>query len=101
MNPTSRAHTGHDGTVDLLAQILDGTNDLRGARAACAGASALFEPSPMSEPQQHRFRRRAAALALCDECPLLPDCRRWLASEPRTRWVGWTVAGQLITADAS
>lgn len=51
-------------------------------RATCAGHTHLFYPPTRhheSEGEQHR--REQAALALCHQCPVIDDCREWLAGE--------------------
>jgi len=43
------------------------------ALAACGGRSVLMDPAPELVPVN-----QPAALALCQSCPVLDDCRRWV-----------------------
>lgn len=55
-------------------------------RRACAGLFGLFY-SPPNEPDN-----RTVALAICAGCPVLPECRTWIATE-REPIVDHVIAG--------
>ncbi len=42
---------------------------------ACAGRAPLFDATIHGETERQRDRRHAYALAICDTCPALHDCR--------------------------
>ncbi len=44
--------------------------------AACAGRTELFFASFAERPDQRNHRERQAR-ALCEACPVLPECRAW------------------------
>lgn len=74
-------------------------------RAACYGSPADFHPFGNPKPATRanprrvaRERRRAAdALAVCQVCPVAPQCREWARHDPL---VGpWAVAGGQVPAE--
>jgi hypothetical protein len=75
--------------AELLDTLTHGIPDLRGA--ACRGHPELFDVD-RHDP------RIEEAKALCADCPVLRDCRAWLASLPRSRQPSGIVAGRYIPA---
>ena len=72
------------GLLDELAHAIP---DLHGA--ACAGRPELFDVD-RDDP------RVEEAKALCSGCPVLRDCRRWLAGLPWYRRPCGVVAGRYV-----
>jgi Transcription factor WhiB len=62
--------------AELLDTLAHGIPDLHGA--ACRGHPQLFDVA-----DRHDTPTIAQAKALCASCPVLGDCRAWLASLPR------------------
>lgn len=80
---------------DSLVGALVGIPRLDGAR--CKGRSGTWDLPESDEPPARADARLAAAIAECNVCPALADCRKWIASlRPSKRPLG-VVAGQLIT----
>lgn len=88
----------HDGVVALLAEVLDGTTNLRGA--ACAEHPKLFDLDvPHAEVGHTSPRERWSAVkATCQRCPVRGECWQWATGlRNSTR----RPAGPLATTDAS
>ena len=66
-----------------------GIPDLR--RAACRGHAEIFDVR-----DGHDRAAIARAQAVCETCPVLSDCRAWLASLPRAERPCGAVAGRYI-----
>jgi hypothetical protein len=75
--------------AELLDELTHGIPDLRGA--ACRGHAALFDVA-----DRHDTQAIARAQAVCASCPVLRDCRRWLASLPRPARPFGVVAGRYV-----
>lgn len=67
------------------------TPDLPGAR--CRGRWELFDLRPGTHP--HHVDLAAEAVAICQGCPALADCRQWAATLPRNTVTG-VLAGTVI-----
>ena len=61
--------------IALLARILENTPRL--PDAACIGQHHLFDPATDGEPTAEAHRRHRLASQLCEECPVLTECRQW------------------------
>ena len=87
-----RAHT--DGMTDWqsLAQWAAAAPQMSGA--ACKGRSGLFDWHPLSDP--HREADLETALQLCAGCPVLSECRQWVASLEWWQRLTGVVAGALV-----
>ncbi len=80
-------------SFESLLSALAGVPVLPGAR--CRGRHALFDPRGEGEPADAAEARHRQALGLCQRCPALPECQRWVESlPPRHRPFG-VIAGQL------
>jgi hypothetical protein len=63
--------------------------------AACRGKWALFDPAEPTETADETRNRHQAALAACQSCPALAECKQWIESlKPRHRPLG-VVAGRI------
>lgn len=76
--------------------------ELRSATPICAregfapraGALTLWDGQGSYETNESKRRRQASALRLCNVCPVLEECRRWLADVDEKRiLVDGVVAG--------
>ena len=77
---------------ERLLSSLAGVPLLRGAR--CRGRHYLFDAQEGDEPDDVASERHLQALGLCQLCPALRDCERWVDSLPvRKRPLG-VVAGR-------
>lgn len=77
-------------SLDGLLGSLIGVPQLPGAK--CRGRHRLFDVDPISSaPQRH-----AQALLLCDSCPALEPCGRWLDSLTPARRPTGVVAGRIV-----
>ena len=63
--------------------------------AACKGQSDLFDWHPLSDP--HREADLETALQLCSGCPVLSQCKQWVASLEWWQRPTGIVAGVLVT----
>lgn len=66
-------------TNTLVERVTAGTTgDARpwSRRAACAGKTQLFYPSPGERPEARAARELRASL-VCDVCPVKTPCREW------------------------
>ncbi|MGZ9828754.1 hypothetical protein ACXYTP_17750 [Tsukamurella ocularis] len=83
-----------DGTIDMIAAVLDSVPKLDGA--ACDGQHELFDGGrPGEHPDDVAYRHAVAATICRNRCPALPDCARWLDRlAPRRRPAG-VVAGTI------
>lgn len=87
---------GKQGPVDLVAAILTGSADLRGA--ACAGMGRLFDPdvahAELGYPDQ--IARESAVEATCVGCPVRAQCWAWASRLPSLRVTGPTAASSSV-----
>jgi len=68
------------GPLALLAAILAGSPSPPEA-AACRSNPVPFEPPDLSEsPADHDYRHRTA-VAICEACPVLAECRTWAETQ--------------------
>ena len=90
--------------IERFEERLSETGDWRD-RANCIGRTELFFP-PRAERPQARVRREAKAQLLCNECPVMLDCREharenreygyWAGESEEERHVlGFTVAAPI------
>lgn len=88
----------HDGVVALLAEVLDGTTNLRGA--ACVDHPKLFDIDvPHAEVGHAAAQSRWDAVkATCQRCPVRGECWQWSADLRRS---ARRPTGPLATTDAS
>jgi WhiB family redox-sensing transcriptional regulator len=66
-------------TDTLVARVTLGSGDETrpwSRRAACAGKTQLFYPSPGERPEARAARELRASL-VCDVCPVRNPCREW------------------------
>jgi hypothetical protein len=70
----------------LAAEVLREAPRLPGA--LCSGRGTLFDGDDTAS--------RDAAVALCQRCPALPDCRDWLAALPRSSRPPGVVFGKAL-----
>ncbi len=83
---------------DTFAAALVGIPRLRGAR--CIGRWAQFDPPTSDLTADAVQARQAAAIALCQQCSALTECRRWVDSlRPSQRPLG-VIAGRIQTPPA-
>ena len=87
-----RAHTNDVPDWQSLASSAAGA--LRMSGAACKGRSELFDWHPLSDPR--READLETALALCASCPVLSQCKRWVASLEWWQRLTGVVAGALV-----
>lgn len=80
------------GVVELLARILTGSENLRGA--ACAGRGPLFDPDVPAEALGYagRDEREEAIAATCISCPVRGQCWAWASELSMSYVVGPTAA---------
>lgn len=87
---------GKQGPVDLVAALLTGSADLRGA--ACAGMGRLFDPdvahAELGYPDQ--IARERAISATCVGCPVRAECWAWASRLPSLRVTGPTAASSSV-----
>lgn len=82
--------------ADLLADLAAAP---RLPGASCRGHAQLYDRTTENSHAHDTREARAAALALCQACPALPACRRWLDRLPPDQRPTGVVAGQLIAED--
>ncbi|GAA1480622.1 hypothetical protein GCM10009624_10620 [Gordonia sinesedis] len=75
----------HDGPVALMAEILEGTADLRGA--ACTARPRLFDPDVEHSEVGHTSAadRWREVRRICQSCPARAACWAWATRAPHTR----------------
>jgi len=78
--------------LELLARIVRGMPNL--ADAACRGRHELFDADESADPDE-AAERHARAVALCQRCPALAECRSWVDNLPPPRRPSGVVAGRL------
>lgn len=77
----------------LLGRILHGAPALPAAK--CVGRPHLFDPAERDEHPDVVEQRHLQALGLCQHCPALDDCRRWIEGlRPSQRPAG-VVGGEI------
>ena len=81
--------------TDLLTALAAQTPPLHGA--ACRGKTELYDRTvTMTAGPVNMRRARAEALAVCQSCPALTDCRHWLEALPEDQRPRGVVAGTII-----
>lgn len=78
------------GLFAVLAEVLRELPKL--PDPACAGRPELFDPAGEGEPASQVRTRHAAAVAICQGCACLTECRSWAETQ---RSEGGVVGGQL------
>jgi WhiB family redox-sensing transcriptional regulator len=75
--------------VRRLPQIREGDWDWQ-VKAACRGIDTATFFHPENERGPSRARREMRAKAVCAQCPVIAECRRWAlaAREPYGIWGG-------------
>lgn len=73
--------------LDQLAHVIPDLHD-----AACRGRAEVFDIEDGRRDRQQIARARA----ICQSCPVLGDCRDWLASLPRPARPSGVVAGRYV-----
>jgi hypothetical protein len=78
--------------IAVIAELLDTlAHDIPNLPgASCRGHAELFDVAGRHDPAVER------AKAVCASCPVLGDCRRWLASLPRLARPCGVVAGRYV-----
>ena len=79
-------------SLAALGQLIE-TPLLEGA--ACVGHAELFDP--MTDNGADRVCAEIEALRICDRCPALAACRRWLKSLPDSQKPTGVVAGRVYS----
>jgi hypothetical protein len=82
-------HDDHVIVAELLDELAHGIPNLHGV--ACRGHPELSDVA-----DRHDQQVIAQAKAVCVSCPVLRDCRRWLASLPRAARPCGVVAGRYV-----
>jgi hypothetical protein len=75
--------------AELLDELAHGIPDLHGA--ACRGHPQLFDVA-----DRHDTQAIAQAKTVCASCPVLRDCRAWLAGLPRYQRPCGVVGGRFL-----
>lgn len=79
-------------TGDLLAALAGGPK-LDGAN--CVGMWTAFDPAEPGETAEETAYRHGAAIALCEACNALQECRDWSDSLPPGQRPRGIIAGRL------
>ena len=72
-----------DGWLDLVAQTIEGSPKLDGAR--CAELPGSFDARDVGESRSSVEERHALAAGLCMACPALAQCREHYGPDPDPR----------------
>lgn len=78
-----------------LFEALRGIPRLAGA--ACVGLSDAFDPAHQDEDTADTRYRHTVALRLCNECPALTDCSKWVATLRPSQKPPGVIAGRINT----
>ena len=90
--PAIRAGAGN--APPDLAAILSASTNLRDG--ACVGDWATFDPKGESESPEDAGRRHNRAITICATCPVLAECKAWLAGLPKRQRPSGVIAGRYI-----